>query len=278
MSIKRAILLLFISCSLLYGNPFQTSDAPKLRNPGVVNRDLVELQLEFRQMISSSIKSIKNGEGGLFILILSALIYGLLHAAGPGHRKSVLFTIFLSNKSKWWEPITAGGISGGVHGISAIVIVYIFSLISRKLLSARVGEASTYIEIVSFILLISLSLFFIIKKLFIKEGRDNFNSKGRYLPTIVATSIFPCPAAVLILILSLSLNLFYIGVIGVIFLSMGMGITISLVAIIGRSGRVGIYRSLRGKENRIKILSDILEVGGYIVLILFSLWMLSPIF
>lgn len=276
MNIKFLIILLILSSALL-GNPFQTSDSPKLRNPGVVNRDLVELQLEFREMISSSIKSIKNGEGGLIILILSALIYGLLHAAGPGHRKSVLFTIFISNKSKWWEPITAGGISGGIHGICAIVIVYIFSLISRKLLSARVGEASAYIEILSFILLIALSIFFISRKIFKREERDKFDSKGRYLPAIIATSIFPCPAAVLILILSISLNLFYIGVIGVIFLSMGMGITISLVAVLGRSGRVGIYRSLRGREDRIKIISDILEISGYLILILFSLWMLSPL-
>lgn len=284
---KKIILLLLIIMILqsIQANPFRNNrkeeSVPVIRETsGSVSPFLIELQVKFRDKMALLLAQTKNNENSkaFQLLLLISFLYGMIHAAGPGHRKSVLFTVFLSNKSKWWEPGAAGILSASLHGLSGILLIVIFKEFSVRLLTSRVDLISKFMEAGSFFLLLFLGLLLIAMKLY-KNSTDNeigVNCRSFYY-TVLLTSIFPCPGAILILVLSLSQNILYIGILSVISLSIGMGITISCTAYLGKTGRIGLFRILKSKEIMLAKLSDYLEITGYIFLIMFSFWMLYPV-
>ena len=291
--IKKIIMILILLSSIthLYSNPFLNSsksdEIPIVRTSNTPSPELlVELQMQFRSKMAELIIDIKENKSNdaLFMLILLGFLYGIVHAAGPGHRKTVLFSIFLSNKSRWWEPALAGTLSAFLHGFSGIALILVFKEFSSRFLSKKVDLVSSYMETFSFFLLLSIALLLFIFKLIsiIKLRKEpngqNISKTKSFYYTIIFTSLFPCPGAILILILSLSLNVLNIGILTVIFLSIGMGLTISITGYLGRGGRLGLFKILKSKENILKYISNYLELFGYLFLFIFSIWMLFPIF
>lgn len=288
LSIKKIyILILCLTSTLLICNPFKNGGdnrPPAVRSSrSPIPEEFVELQIEFRDKIANLIVEVKDRENlePLLMLLVLGFIYGVLHAAGPGHRKTVLFSTFLSNNSRWWEPGITGLLSAFLHGISGVLLIVILKEFSMRLLSTRVDLVSNYMETGSFILLLILALYLTVGKIikvFTKKPSKvcEKKSRGAYY-TVLITSLFPCPGAILILILSLSLDVLGIGVLTVMALSIGMGITISITAYLGRAGRVGIFKTLKSNREVIGRVSNSLELLGYLFLLLFSVWMVLPL-
>ncbi len=101
------------------------------------------------------------------------------------------------------------------------------------------------------------------------------NPRGIYL-TVFTASLFPCPGSILILLFSLSLGEIGWGILSVLFLSLGMGITITGAALLARAGREGLFRRLKAREKSAARLGAALESGTYLFLVFFSLWMAAP--
>lgn len=80
----------------------------------------------------------------------------------------------------------------------------------------------------------------------------------------------------MLLILSLSQNLIYMGIIGVLTMSLGMGIIISLAGYLGMTGRTRIFAWFKNREGVVEKINNIFELLSYSMIALFSLWMGSP--
>lgn len=80
----------------------------------------------------------------------------------------------------------------------------------------------------------------------------------------------------MLLILALSQNLVAMGVFGVLAMSFGMGIIISLAGYLGMAGRKSFFMWFKNKEGMVGKISNIFELLSYAVIALFSLWMGSP--
>lgn len=278
------LIILLVSVASTHSNPFlnnqNSNKIPTLRPYSAPQPEyLIELQMEFRAKISELLIGIEKNRDftSITIIIFIGFIYGIIHAIGPGHRKSVLFTIFLTNKSKWWEPGIAGIFSAFLHGLSGIILILIIKGFSTRFFSSNINISSKYLEIISFILLMVIAIILIINKLISIFKKNCIINNDKIYYTIFLSSIFPCPGAILILILALSLNILYIGIITVISLSIGMGVTISITAYIGRSGRVGLFKLLKDNEKLIFLFTNYLELLGYMMLFVFSFWILLPI-
>lgn len=290
--IKPLVFVLYIMFMItpIHSNPFHNNaiedKVPVVRSTGNgTPMTLIKIQMEFRDKMANLIIEIKEDSNNqsLFLLLFIGFLYGIVHAAGPGHRKTVLFSIFISNKSKWWEPGLAGVLSAFLHGLSGIALIVIFKEFSTRLLSSRVDIISKYMESISFLLLFFLALLLFVSKIIsiIKKSDKESNSVKKesksFYYTVLLTSLFPCPGAILILILSLSLGVLNIGILTVIFLSLGMGITISITAYLGRGGRVGLFKVFKSKEDILIRGANYLELFGYLFLIIFSGWMVMPL-
>ena len=62
------------------------------------------------------------------------------------------------------------------------------------------------------------------------------------------------------------------------FMSLGMAIPIIIVAYFAWFGRKGLFMALKNRENVIKKVSFAMEITGYTLLILFSLYIAMPFF
>lgn len=285
---KKRILILVLFAALLsnlFSNPFLGSGEekaiPAVRPPSS-GGFWIEKQLEFRELIAEKLKDIKNsGDKSILWGILGfSFLYGVLHAAGPGHRKTVIFSLFLTRKTRWYEPLLAASLSSAAHGGTALLLILLFQFLFNRLLSTRINKVSMYMEGVSYILLLFISLFFIAvtaRELLGKETDKNekTTSRGIY-STLLISSFFPCPGVIMIMTFSAALGVLSTGILAVLSLSLGMGFTISLAAYLAYFGREGIFSFLKMKKTVIHRTSAILELGSFLFLFLFSLWMAYP--
>lgn len=247
-----------------------------------------------RQLYSSlaelmgSIQSSKGNPRFLFLLLLAACIYGMIHALGPGHRKTVIFSYFLAEDARLARGIGAGVVMALLHGASAAVIILPLYYLVRGSLLLTFNSLSRYVEMGSFLFLslfgavmFLLHLLPLLKKRTpgrIRQGEkpkeESARSSRELLLLILGSGLVPCPGAAMILIFALSLDMVFHGLLAVAAMSVGMAITLSLVALASMGARKGLGRSTRRHHRTAAFLHTVLELGGYGLIMLFGLVML----
>ena len=135
---------------------------------GKTNEKLTIFQGDLREKIASFFRNWKtaeeNAKSAIFWGIIGvAFLYGILHAAGPGHRKTIVFSLYIARKSPWYEPLLTGFLLALLHGGCAIFLMLIFKGISGSI-AANTNAYAIYMEGFSYLLIIVVSLFLIIKE------------------------------------------------------------------------------------------------------------------
>lgn len=287
----RAVILataLALSAAPLQANPFMSADgdgaalAPAIRTPGSQG-PMVEAQRGLRERAAESIRLFADRPSGsaLAALLGAALLYGVLHAAGPGHRKTIVFSLFLGREADPWEPLAAGFLAAGVHAGVGMALVGLLSALYGAI--AGLGDTervSAWLDASTFGLLILLSASLVALKLRAMakgEGHAGKTGKSRGLYGIIATaSLVPCPGATMMLLFALYAGLPWLGVAAVVAMSLGMGVVISAAGYLAYAGRTGLFRRLKDKESVIGAISDALEICSYLLVLGFSLYMAWP--
>ena len=281
--------MFFIPSFYAQADPFtggmKSSPAPAASRGPIIKlpQFMVDIQLTFREKAADVLSALKSGQSASALAVFFAVvfIYGILHAAGPGHRKTVIFSLFLSRKTKVWEPAAAGFLSAGLHAGSSIILVVIFKFILKAAsVFTTASQFSFYMEGWTFVILLIFALLLtVFKAVEIVRNTGTIEdlqpARNIYL-VILVTSIFPCPGATMILLFALSQGMLITGILGVTAMSLGMGIVISAAGYLAMSGRKKLFSSLKKKEGKLKTYSDILELVSYTAVALFALWMGSP--
>ncbi len=126
----------------------QQSTSPVTAEPhGVMTQAwtwLLTQQSRMNRDMAGAVKDLKSGDpmraAGLLILI--AFLYGVLHAAGPGHGKAVISSYVLTNEETVRRGITLSFLSAFFQAISAIVFVGIFAIVlNHTSMQMRTSEA-----------------------------------------------------------------------------------------------------------------------------------------
>ena len=245
---------------------------------------LINSQLVFREKAGDILSSLKNNPSVPVLLwfLFIVFIYGFLHGAGPGHRKTVVFSLFISRSAKSWEPFAAGFLSAGLHAGTSLILIIIFKVIKQTVASFTSSELlAFYLEGWTFIALGIFAMLLIIFKIIEKhritlQSEAVVHSNKNIYGLLFVSSLFPCPGATMILLFALSEGLLTVGILGVVAMSLGMGTIISLVGYLAMTGRESLFRWFKNREDKVKSISDKLEVTSYILVALFALWMGSP--
>ncbi len=289
-SVSTAVLLfLFLPVFFVSADPFTSGNNTKSipaasRSPLVhLPEYLINLQLSFREKAGELLTTFKKHQTvstvSLFLFIV--FIYGFLHGAGPGHRKTVVFTLFLSRKAKRWEPFAAGFLSAGLHAGTSLLLILVFKVIKQTIASFTSSEQlAFYLEGWTFILLSFFALFLLIYKITkIKRQRNEHTllvSNRNIYALLFISSLFPCPGATMILLFALSQDLITLGIFGILSMSLGMGTIISLVGYLAMTGREKLFLWFKNREDKARSFSNRLELISYMLVALFALWMGSP--
>jgi ABC-type nickel/cobalt efflux system permease component RcnA len=101
---------------------------------------VVAVQSELNARLRAALAAARGGRSWhpVFAIVLLSFLYGVFHAAGPGHGKAVLGSYFLTRRAQLLHGIGASVLSAAVQAVSAIVLVglliAVFDLSARRIL------------------------------------------------------------------------------------------------------------------------------------------------
>jgi nickel/cobalt transporter (NicO) family protein len=112
-------------------------------------------QAIFYRALSATILMAKNDGSALWTLMGIAFVYGVFHAAGPGHGKAVISSYLLANDETWRRGVALSFTSALVQSLTAILIVAVAAVLLGGT-AKMMGQAVRVIEIASYGLIILL--------------------------------------------------------------------------------------------------------------------------
>lgn len=131
-------------------------------------------QAEFYRMLSGLIRAAKADGSAAYTLLGISFLYGVFHAAGPGHGKAVISSYLVANNETWRRGIVLSFASAILQALTAIAIVGVVAAFLGATAKAM-GNTVRVIEIVSYalILVIGLRLLWVKGKAFLRALRLN---------------------------------------------------------------------------------------------------------
>ena len=129
-------------------------------------------QARFYRMLSGLIRAAKADGSAAYTLMGISFVYGVFHAAGPGHGKAVISSYLVANNETWRRGVALSFASAVLQALTAIAIVGVAAVLLGA--TAKVmGNAVRVIEIVSYalIVLIGLRLLWVKGRAFVRLWR-----------------------------------------------------------------------------------------------------------
>jgi ABC-type nickel/cobalt efflux system permease component RcnA len=270
-------------------NPFTAKDsAPRTGYPGFASgvsafffNAMAPVQKTLNESLAAITRSLQGSRslGGLLFVILISLVYGMFHAAGPGHGKTIVSSYFLANEAKLRHSFMVGYLIAGVHALAALAVVLILSYVIRGLFSTGIEQADHYIQLATFAVIALLGAFMLIGRMrgtghhhaHAQDRRSGITLRSLFSIAVPA-GVIPCPGAVAVILFALSLHMLGVSVLSVVSISLGMGITISVTGALVILAKRGAVRVLAGGDtHRDSVVRRIIEIGGAAILFLFGL-------
>jgi ABC-type nickel/cobalt efflux system permease component RcnA len=220
-----------------------------LRKVGVA---VVKLQSRINRAINAQLMAIKAGDepngrpwalwGGLLI----GFLYGVFHALGPGHGKSVIVGYFLGREAHPLRGIAMASWISLSHVLGAIVIVTVVHFILAQSLASPVDEVDG-LRVFSYgaILLIGLGMLWSA----LRGGghahahaHDHGHGQGAHCAHVpgarkeqgllgFAAGFIPCSGAILILVFALTNGIILSGIAMTLAIAVGMAVTLSVMGV-----------------------------------------------
>jgi len=204
----------------------------------IIMREITQYQYALNSYISTNIRAINDDSSiMLSVTILGiAFLYGLIHAAGPGHGKAIVGLYFSGQKNKknYFQAFQMGYLISIVHTISALVTTFSLYFIIKKMFYRNFKETYSDIVHISAIMIIVVGLYIIYEAYKSRKENEKVEQKpkSKYLVALSA-GIVPCPGVMTITLFSVIQKKYILGILSAISMSIGMGFTISLVGIMG---------------------------------------------
>lgn len=235
------------------------AEAPQ-GEPSVLRRAgtwVIMLQSRVNRAINAQLMAVKAGDkpfalwGGLLI----AFLYGVFHALGPGHGKSVIIGYFLGREAHPLRGIAMASWISLSHVVGAIVIVTVVHFILSESLASPVDEVDG-LRIFSYAAILLIGLVMLGQALrggghghahHHSQGHDDHahahaHAHGAHCAHVpgarkeqgllgVAAGFIPCSGAILILVFALTNGIVFAGIAMTLAIAVGMAITLSVMGV-----------------------------------------------
>ena len=245
---------------------------------------MAPVQKSLNESLAAMTRALKDSRslGGLLLVAAFALAYGIFHAAGPGHGKTIVSSFFLANEAKVRHSFIIGYLVAIVHALSALTVVLVLYYLIRGIFATDVEQANHYIQLVTFGVITAIGGVMLVRRAaghghhHHEHGHAVEPGKGltmrNLLGIAVPAGVIPCPGAVAVVLFALSLHMLAVSVLAVSSISIGMGTTISATgAVVILVKRGAIHAITAGHERRDSVIRRVVEIGGAAILFLFGL-------
>jgi ABC-type nickel/cobalt efflux system permease component RcnA len=124
---------------------------PPAAETGIVGW-LLAKQGEFYRQLSGLVRAAKVDGGAAWALIGVSFVYGIFHAAGPGHGKAVISSYLVANEETWRRGIVLSFASALLQAIVAVLVVAV-AAVALNATARTMNTAVWWIEVASYALI-----------------------------------------------------------------------------------------------------------------------------
>lgn len=259
-------------------------DASAVAAPGPIARvgqAMLAFQREANAEIAVRMRAIRDhsSPAAFWVALGLAFLYGVLHAAGPGHGKAVVVSYFLAREARIGRGLRMGAQIAFFHVISAIVIVSLADLLLRRSFGGMPGEIPA-VRIVSYGSILLIGLIMLAQAVRHAFGRGHghhhhhdhggrAHGHGAHQGLLAfGVGLIPCTGAVLIMLYALANDIVLAGAAMVAAIGVGMAATMAglgLLAVVARRFVTTLFARHGQGEGRF---AAALEIGGALAITL----------
>jgi nickel/cobalt exporter len=177
-----------LDVALAQGSPFggpRPQAAPPPPMGGVLGWIFAK-QAEFYRQFSGSIRAAKADGTAAWSLFGLAFLYGIFHAAGPGHGKAVISSYLVANEETWRRGVVLSFASALIQALVAVAVVGIAAALLNAT-APTMNRAVNVIETASYGLIILIGL----RLLWVKGGAFVAAFRTLHRPTAVGAAVTP---------------------------------------------------------------------------------------
>jgi ABC-type nickel/cobalt efflux system permease component RcnA len=184
--------------------------------------------------------------GALVWVALISLAYGLLHAIGPGHGKSLIVSTLLAKSISIRRGVILALSVAFLHILVAVSIVGVLWFILKLAQVSTFHAVSRHLTTASAVMILAMGVVFLIQAIRERRhrhgdphghGHEHHGSAGSPLgrrgfwALVFSIGLVPCPGPISILLLSAYAGYVYVGLISAAAMAVGMGLTYSLAVL-----------------------------------------------
>jgi nickel/cobalt transporter (NicO) family protein len=284
--------LLLAACGLAShaaANPFQGGSAPREASGGnAIYTAIAKAQRDLNQTISAKFRELDEGGSptALFAVLALSFLYGVLHAAGPGHGKTVVASYLLARPQSWSTGIMIAAMSSLVQGLSSIAIVVVLALLF-EIGGLDIMANATAVEVVSYGLIVLVGVWLFAQAVTGRgchhhpHGHDHHACEAGHhhgttarepttMGLILAAGLAPCASAIIVLLFALAQGAIVLGIIAALTMSLGIAATVCAIALASIFGRRLLTGFAAASPRATLVLERGLAVGGSLLVIGFA--------
>jgi nickel/cobalt transporter (NicO) family protein len=143
----------------------QASTPAPSRSPGLMRRWTIwigVLQTQFNRDLTAGLKAFRDG-GAFWWLGGVSFLYGIVHAAGPGHGKVVISSYLVANEARIRRGVVIAFISAFVQAVVAVGLIGVLAVV-LNMTSMAIDSTAKIFEAGSFALVAAVGVYLLVRK------------------------------------------------------------------------------------------------------------------
>ncbi|MEM6665565.1 MAG: nickel/cobalt transporter [Pseudomonadota bacterium] len=275
---------------------------------------VAQKQANFYRLLLRATREFQSSPQAALWLVLASFLYGVFHAAGPGHGKAVLGSYMLASRAVAMRGIALSIVSSLAQGATAIIAVFVLVVILRST-GSQISDQVWTLERASFALLTVFGAWLVWKKIISPLlsrdksgppaqqnahhhgdhhhdlecgcGHDHIPgahrlaeplSLGQAAALIGSIALRPCSGAIIVLVFALTQKMPFAGILAVVAMSLGTALTVSSIVLLVVFGRGTAARAFGADSKRTVLVHRVMEGTGAIAVLGFGALLLAGSF
>ncbi|MGP1394974.1 MAG: nickel/cobalt transporter [Inquilinaceae bacterium] len=268
---------------------------------------VLEQQRLLHAELATGLRGLEGGGGAAaWGLVLTGFLYGVFHAAGPGHGKAVIATYLVAEKQSIRRGVGLVAAASVLQGVVAVTLVYGFIYLAGWL-PRDTAAAVGWSERVSFVLVVAIGAALVVRAMrrvgplvrrmvssnaAVAAGASGVDVSGHdhahaacghaHVPTadqidrardlrtsvgaVLSIGLRPCTGAVLVLVLARVAGLPWAGVGAVAAMSAGTAVAVGVLAVLVVALRDRAAALVPGHQTRWQMSAGVVTLAGGAVL------------
>lgn len=208
-------------------------------------------QRNFYQALTAALSALHADGNAFWVLGGLSFLYGVFHAAGPGHGKVIISSYVLANERQLRRGVTLSFLSALLQSLVAIGLVLVASGLLR-LTAMAMSDITNWMAIGSYGLIALLGAWLATRKLIGRghshDHHHHHHDHGEHcdhhvvrpeqasgdwraaLGVIVSVGLRPCSGALVVMVFALTQDLLAAGIFATLLMGLGTAITVAVLA------------------------------------------------